>query len=210
MEVTPTKSERTGGQDRAAARVFKEFFGSDLVVRTLSRTDFDRFVRERLSGRAGHGKGAVRPRTVEYDLRLLKAVFNWALVAGDGQGGVLLDRNPLNGFKMPREKNPVRVVLGEGEYRALLEAAFGLVTALARARNDPDPVHCLMKSPQPGSTEGTLVTVFISITYISGASRDRTGDLLVAKARRGLWQGAMCQECHSMVPTGYVYTAVPR
>ena len=133
VEVTPTKSERAGGQDRAAARVFKEFFGSDLVVRTLSRTDFDRFVRERLSGRAGHGKGAVRPRTVEYDLRLLKAVFNWALVAGDGQGGVLLDRNPLNGFKMPREKNPVRVILGEGEYRALLEAAFGLVTALARA-----------------------------------------------------------------------------
>ena len=123
VEVTPTKSERSRNYDRVAARMFEDFFGSDRAVCTLGRTDFDRFVRERSSGRVGPGRTAVGPRTVEYDLRHLKAVFNWATVAGDGLGGVLLERNRLNGFKMPREKNPVRVVLTDGEYRAMLAVA---------------------------------------------------------------------------------------
>lgn len=60
---------------------------------------------------------------IEQDLRFILAVFNWATMTGDGSGGVLLDRNPFRGFPIPREKNPVRVVLKEQEYRALLEAA---------------------------------------------------------------------------------------
>ena len=33
-----------------------------------------------------------------YDLKFLLAVLNWATVAGDGEGGVLLERNPLKGL----------------------------------------------------------------------------------------------------------------
>ena len=46
--------------------------------------------------------------------------MNWALVAGDGRGKPLLDRNPFQGFPLPKEKNPVRVILSDGEYRVLL------------------------------------------------------------------------------------------
>ena len=50
-------------------------------------------------------------------------MLNWATTAGDGRGGVLLERNPLKGFKPPKEKNPLRVVLTDDEYEALLRVA---------------------------------------------------------------------------------------
>lgn len=62
-------------------------------------------------------------RTVEYDLRFLMAVFNWAERSKDERGRLLLDRNPLKGLKKPREKNPARVVLTEDEYRAMLKVS---------------------------------------------------------------------------------------
>jgi integrase len=65
----------------------------------------------------------VAPRTVEVDLCFLRAVCNWAMVAGDGRGGTLLSRNPVKGLKMPREKNPRRVVLSDSEYQLLLGVA---------------------------------------------------------------------------------------
>jgi hypothetical protein len=36
----------------------------------------------------------VGDRVIAYDLKWLLAVFNWATVAGNGQGGALLERNP--------------------------------------------------------------------------------------------------------------------
>ena len=57
---------------------------------------------------------------VEYDLKFLIAVFNWAARSRDERGRLLLDRNPLKGLRKPTEKNPTRVVLAEDEYRALL------------------------------------------------------------------------------------------
>ena len=60
---------------------------------------------------------------VEQDLRYLLAVLNWATLAGDGRGGVLLERNPCKGYRLPKEKNPRRVVLTDVEYRALLKVA---------------------------------------------------------------------------------------
>jgi integrase len=44
-------------------------------------------------------------------------------MAGDGRGGVLLERDPLRGYPLPREKNPRRVALTDGEYQALLGVA---------------------------------------------------------------------------------------
>ena len=62
-------------------------------------------------------------RTVEYDLKFLMAVLNWAERSRDEQGCLLLDRNPLKGLRKPTEKNPTRVVLTEDEYRVLLKVA---------------------------------------------------------------------------------------
>ena len=65
-------------------------------------------------------------------------MFNWAVLAGDGNGSALLDRNPLKGFPVPVNLNPVRPVLTDERYRLMLPIAqavgpeFALALVLAR------------------------------------------------------------------------------
>jgi len=122
-EKSPKKSARAQKRDAVQSWMFKKYFGAERVVTTLSLRDWERFIQDRAAGRVGPGMGpwkAVGDRTVEMDLRFILAVFNWATLAGDGRGSVLLERNPFRGYKPPKEKNPVRVVLTEEEYGSLL------------------------------------------------------------------------------------------
>ena len=118
-EVTPEKGAHTRQHDRTSVRMFLRFFGRNRDPATLSQRDWDRFIRERRAGRIGPSGKPVSDRTVEYDLKLLIAVLNWAAKSRGEQGRLLLDRNPLTGLRTPSEKNPTRVVLAEEEYRAL-------------------------------------------------------------------------------------------
>ncbi len=119
-EVTPTKEVRNGQHDRIAMAMFLKFFGPDRRPETLSRRDWDRFIRERRAGRIGPSGKPVGDRTIEWDLTFLMAVLNWAARSRDEHGRPMLDRNPLKGLKKPRAKNPTRVVLTEEEYQAML------------------------------------------------------------------------------------------
>ena len=119
-EVTPTKAETSQRSDRAATRMFLRFFGRGRSPETLSQRDWDRFIRARRAGRIGPSGKPVSDRTIEYDLKFLRAVFNWAGKSRDEQGRLLLDSNPLRGLKAPTAKNPTRVVLSEEEYQLLL------------------------------------------------------------------------------------------
>ena len=122
-EVTPTKCEQARRHDRAATRMFLGCFRRNRDPATLSKRDWDRFIRARRAGRVGASGSPVSDRTIEYDLKFLIAVFNWAAKSRDEHGRLLLDSNPLKGLKTPKEKNPVRVVLSEEEYQALLEVS---------------------------------------------------------------------------------------
>ena len=122
-EVTPTKGRCSRGHDRAATHMFLRFFGRNRAPATLSQRDWDRFIRERRAGRIGPSGKPVSDRMVEYDLKFLIAVLNWAARSRDERGRLLLDRNPLKGLRKPTEKNPNRVVLAEEEYRALLKVS---------------------------------------------------------------------------------------
>ena len=122
-EVTPTKSKRSRNHDRAMMRRFLRFFGKHRKAETLSQRDWDRFIRARRAGRAGGSRRPVSERTIEYDLRLLLAVLNWAAKSRDEEGRLLLESNPLRGLKLPKEKNPRRVVLTQAEYEALLRVS---------------------------------------------------------------------------------------
>ena len=122
-EVTPTKGRQSRRHDRAAMRMFLGFFGRDRSPATLSQRDWDRFIRERRAGRVGPSGRPVSDRTIEQDLKLLLAILNWAAKSRDEHGRLLLDSNPLKGLKTPKEKNPVRVLLSEEEYQALLEVS---------------------------------------------------------------------------------------
>ena len=119
-EVTPAKAKRTRARDRVAMGMFLKFFGRSRKPETLSRRDWDRFIRERRAGKVGPSGRPVSNRMIECDLTLLMAVLNWAARSRDEEGRLLLDRNPLKGLRKPREKNPTRVVLTENEYQALL------------------------------------------------------------------------------------------
>ncbi|WP_420448052.1 tyrosine-type recombinase/integrase [Candidatus Palauibacter sp.] len=125
-EVTPTKAKRSQRYDRAAMKRFLRFFGRHRKAKTLSQRDWDRFIRARRAGNAGGSRGPVSNRTVEYDLRFLLAILNWAAKSRDEEGRLLLESNPLRGLKLPKEKNPTRVILTQVEYEALLRVAGGM------------------------------------------------------------------------------------
>ena len=122
-EVTPSKSVGKAKHDHRAANTFLECFGHDRSVSSLNRRDWDRFIQERRRGAIGTLGRAVGDRAIEYDLRFLMCVFNWATNAGNQEGGSLLDRNPFSGFKLPREKSPNRVMLVQEDYEAMLAVA---------------------------------------------------------------------------------------
>ena len=122
-EVTPTKAVTSRTYEHAAAKMFSEFLGRERDPRTLSLTEWDRFIEARTEGRAGMSREPVGARTVQRDLRFLLGVLNWAAVRGAGHGGTLLERNPLKGLRLPKEKNPRRVILTSEEYQSLLEVA---------------------------------------------------------------------------------------
>ena len=122
-EVTPTKRKRSQRYEGVAMKMFLGCFGRDRRPATLSQRDWDRFIRDRRVGRVGPSGKPVSDRTIEYDLKFLLAVLNWAARSRDEEGRLLLESNPLKGLKTPKEKNPTRVLLTQAEYEALLQVS---------------------------------------------------------------------------------------
>ena len=123
-EVTPTKAHRSRRYDRAAMMMFLKFFGPNRKPATLSQRDWDRFIRARRSGKVGPSGKPVSNQTIEYDLKFLLTVLNWAARSRDEEGRLLLESNPLRGLKTPKQKNPARVLLTDAEYEAMLKASL--------------------------------------------------------------------------------------
>jgi integrase len=133
-EVTPRKGATKQHHDRRAAEIFLQFFGADRSAIALNLRDWEGFVDARRGGEIGPGDHPhpVRDRAVEYDLSWLRAVFHWATKAGR-DGEPLLSRNPIAGYPMPRERNPIRPIVTEEQYQALCRAAASMDWRLALA-----------------------------------------------------------------------------
>ena len=71
--------------------MFLKFFGRRRKPATLSQRDWDRFIRARRAGRVGPSGRPVSNRTIEYDLKFLLAVLNWAARSRDEEGRLLLE-----------------------------------------------------------------------------------------------------------------------
>ncbi len=102
----------------------------DAKVKELDRRDWDRFVRQRRAGTLKPAGGfrktkGVRDRVIEYDLRFLLSVCNWAETVRVN-GVPMLDRNPFKGFPVPTELNPRRPITTDDEFAKLTKAARGL------------------------------------------------------------------------------------
>jgi integrase len=124
VEVTPRKGDRQRRYEQAASEMFMRYFGRTCKTSALNIRDWERFISDRNHGRVGPASGrkcSVGNRTIQMDLSFLRCVLTWATRAGDGHGGILLDRDPLRGLKLPREKNPRRITLLAEEYQRLLQ-----------------------------------------------------------------------------------------
>ena len=129
-EVTPSKVPTVQEHDRRTFLLFLRQFGAARRPRDLSRREWDAYIAARRSGRlrpggklSGGRRPGVRNRSIEQDLNLLNAMMNWATQVSDGNGGYLLDRNPLKGLPVPHELSPSRALLTFAQYQALRAAA---------------------------------------------------------------------------------------
>lgn len=126
-EVTVEKAESSQSHDRRAIGFFLELWGTSKTAESLNRRDWDAFIRwRRQQGDMRKGKAKNRPignRVITQNLKLLQAVLNWAVLAGNGSGRYLLERNPLKGMPFPREGPVNRPVLPHDQFVRMREAA---------------------------------------------------------------------------------------
>jgi integrase len=125
-EVTPFKSVGKQHHDRGARHLFEQCWGRSTLVKSLDRRDWDRFIRLRRSGQLkperGYHKGGVGDRQIEYDLRFLLGVCNWALTVCE-HGEPLLASNPFRGYPVPSEQNINQPVTKEEDVAAMRAVA---------------------------------------------------------------------------------------
>jgi integrase len=149
-EVTPIKGESKAEHDRRATRVWRAFFDAQAEPHrrsarrpdTLDRTDWDRFCTWRRAGVIPGWTRGVGNRQVEYDLKFMLAVLNWA--SGHKlDGRAVLEANPWKsevrrnqGWEMPKELNPHRpsmtVDIREGLIAHAPNEEFGAMLVLER------------------------------------------------------------------------------
>ena len=140
-EVTPQKSVGKQKHDRRCVEIFRRAFGEERLVRSMSRLEWDRYIRDRRSGKlrplSVMEVRQVRNRVIAYDLRFLLAVLKWATEVTDHHGVPLLLRNPLKGLPLPKEENPVRSCFNYEQYTILrsraasIHAMFDIALVLA-------------------------------------------------------------------------------
>jgi len=140
-EETPHKGEGKQGHDRRAAQLWVQHLGRRFKAKDLKVSHWREFIRKRRSyelappqtlkkvqnrRERGEEVGEVGDRQIEYDLKFLWAVLNWA-VEGDSHGTQLLERNPLRGQvkrrHWPKEENPSRPRLSNVQYERMLAVA---------------------------------------------------------------------------------------
>ena len=109
---------RNGGDGEAP--LLAKHFGSEFPVEDLTPDRIRDYVRLRREGTiSGHVAGA---STIHRDLGMLKATLNWAGTVYESRRPIL-ERNPLDKVKFPREKDPKRPVIDEETIECLLTVA---------------------------------------------------------------------------------------
>lgn len=115
------------------ARVLLSHFGEQLDVTALTPHDVAMYAAARKRGGISVGrveKGGkevrvptrpVHARTVHADLVLLRQMLRWACTVSLPNHSRLLDRNPLDGLRIERERNPKRPVATFDAFEAVLD-----------------------------------------------------------------------------------------
>lgn len=133
--------ERTRGDKLYRMEILLGSFGEQKLISRLDHDALQKHIQRRREGgieyvsrRTWQGKSLaprtsrtrpVRDRSTQADMQLLRAMILWAMRKKDDQGRPYLSQNPMEGFQLPVEKNPVRSVATYDRYlaiRAKLEA----------------------------------------------------------------------------------------
>jgi len=128
---TPMKSRNVQTEDLRQAYMWINFLGSNADLSKLSSRQWDGFVRGRRSGELdAHGefvsdpakRRSVRTRTVERDLKFLRAVCRWAIDFRDREDRLLLRLDPTAGREIPKPRNPKRNCASHDRVEKIREA----------------------------------------------------------------------------------------
>ncbi|MEX2109711.1 MAG: tyrosine-type recombinase/integrase [Gemmatimonadaceae bacterium] len=123
---------RTRTEEEAHAEILLAFFGDGCDVGNLTEADVVAFTAARLKGgivlKDGESTRAVRARSPEVEVRILKTMLNWATTIRLRSGERLLASNPLTSVRGAREANPKRPVVSWEWFQATRKAMQELAT----------------------------------------------------------------------------------
>lgn len=130
---TPRKTLEGQAADRRRAELWARVLGGGCDPESITQRDWEAFIADRRAGWINArgepvGPAAARPvrtRVIEADLKWLLYLFGWA-TRWKEDGHYLLSANPVRGFEIPIESNPMRPVATEDRCEAL-EAVAGQV-----------------------------------------------------------------------------------
>ena len=124
---TPRKSTGEQKADRTRGKLWIRVLGADKDPHKITLGEWEAFIDARQSG-AINARGEPRPagkrrpvrnRSVEEDLKWLKWVLNWGTKWQTKEGQYLMRENPVRGYDIPTEKNPMRPVATQDRYEAI-------------------------------------------------------------------------------------------
>jgi integrase len=117
---------RTRRDDEAHVQVLMDYFGKSADVSNFTEADVRAFNAKRLAGgivlKDGEKSQAVRARTPEIEVRILKTMLRWATTVRVRGGQRLLSVNPLAGVRGEREADPKRPVATWQRFQAVRTA----------------------------------------------------------------------------------------
>ena len=124
---TPRKSLKEQEADARRTELWTRVLGSEKDPHKVFLSEWERLIDSRTSSEIdARGKAVsrtkratIRTRSVEADLKWLRWVFNWAAKWRTAQGQYLMRENPVRGYEIPTEKNPLRPVASTDRYEAI-------------------------------------------------------------------------------------------
>jgi integrase len=135
-------AHETKRDSKIRVRVLLAFFGPQRDMRHLTAHDTAQYAAARKRGGIKVSEKRitkpVRQRSVQHDLSLLRQMLRWACAVGTPSGGRWLERNPLEGLRLDRERNPSRQVATYERFervrKAIQNLASGATTDAERTR----------------------------------------------------------------------------
>ncbi len=124
---TPRKGKEQQQADLRRIAMWTRFLGASKAPEKISMREWEAFIDGRRKGEIDPRRNVdgewkprpVRDRAIEADLMWLKAVLSWATKWRDGEGRYLLRENPVRGYEIPSEKNPLRPLATQDRYKAI-------------------------------------------------------------------------------------------